>query len=269
MELRRNGWSKGSRLFAEHGGNRRRGTLARERTGAADHLVDHAAQAEDVRAGAERFRAKLLGRHVRRRPENDAGAGEPRLGRGLGRRPLGRTGQFGQAEVEDLGVAARGQHDVAGLDVAVNHALCMRGGERISHLLRDANRLGDRERATCQPFGQGLALDVLHGNEHRAVVLTDFVDSADVRVIESRCRLRLAQQSGVRRGVGAGRGRQHLDGHAAIERGILAEVDLAHAARAQRPQDPVSTNRFGSHLCASCGTVSWHHPANPMVQFDR
>ena len=125
----------------------------------------------------------------------------------------------------------------------------MRGGERIGHLLRDANRFGDRERAACQPFGEGLALDVLHGNEQRAVVLTDFVDRADVRVIERGRRLRLAQQPGVRRGVGAGRGRQHLDGDAAIKRGILAEVHLAHAAGAQRPQDPVSPNRFGSHQC--------------------
>src|SRR5260221_423346 len=79
-----------------------------------------AAEAEQVAQVIDDLAARLLGRHVRRRAEDDAGAGELRV--------LG--GEAGEAEVEELDPAAGAfEPDVGGLDVAVNQVVGVSGGE--------------------------------------------------------------------------------------------------------------------------------------------
>ncbi len=49
---------------------------------------------------------------------------------------------FGQTEVDDLRDSIDGQHDVSGLEVAVQHSSGMRGRETRGDLTRDPHRLG-------------------------------------------------------------------------------------------------------------------------------
>jgi hypothetical protein len=51
------------------------------------------------------------------------------------------AGEFRQAEVEDLGTAARSNEDIRGLDVAMNYPLAMGGVERIGNLNGDIQKL--------------------------------------------------------------------------------------------------------------------------------
>ena len=51
--------------------------------------------------------------------------------------------QLRQAEVEHLDDAVRRHHDVAGLEVAVDDAARVRGGERVGERDRDAQRLAE------------------------------------------------------------------------------------------------------------------------------
>ena len=104
--------------------------FAAERQRAGRHLVEHGAEGKQVGAGVEFLAARLLGRHVGDRADGGAGAGEV-LFDGAGghfrRRASGQVGvladgHLGQAEVENLGVAALGHKNVCRLDVAVDDA---------------------------------------------------------------------------------------------------------------------------------------------------
>ena len=69
-----------------------------------------------------------------------------------------------QAEVEQLrrrhprsSRAARGQHDVAGLEVAVDDAVLVRSIQRLGNLRGDLERLRERDGAASQPLRERLA----------------------------------------------------------------------------------------------------------------
>ena len=70
--------------------------------------------------------------------------------RGGARNHTGRTGrgrEFGQAEIQDLGVAALGDENVRGLDIAVHDVLRVGGIERIRDL--------DGQRTAVSPVPSG------------------------------------------------------------------------------------------------------------------
>jgi hypothetical protein len=91
--------------------------------------------------------------------------------------------QLRQTEVEELG-ARPGQHDVARLQVAVHHALPVRGGEGLGDLRGDGQCLVQWQAALLEPRGERLAVQVLHHQKRRAVVFANVVERADVRVIQ-------------------------------------------------------------------------------------
>ena len=207
---------------------------SRERALAGDHLVQHRAEGEDVGAGIDVVALQLLGRHVGQRAENLPVEGERR-----GRRLLGdAAGHLGQAEVEQLG-AGLGEHHVARLQVAMHDPGAMREGQALGDLDRAGDRLGRRHRSLRQPRRQRLAVELLHHQEHRAVLLTDVVQRADVGMGERGDRRRFAFEAGPPPGIVAELPRQHLDGDAAIEPGVPGGVDLAHATGPQRIHDLV------------------------------
>ena len=103
--------------------------------------------------------------------------------------------QLGQAEVEDLRLAALGDEDVGGLDVAVDDALRVRGVEGVCNLDPEIERDFERERPVVDAVLQRLAVEELHRDERLALGLADVVDRADVRVVERRGRARLALEA--------------------------------------------------------------------------
>ena len=106
-------------------------------------------------------------------------------------------------------------------------------------LLQDGQRLVHAQAAPGESAVQRLALHVPHGEEVAAGVLADEVNRHDVGVrhaghggglgAEAADEVLLAHQFG----------RQHLDGHLALEDVLIAEVDVAHAALADAPEDAV------------------------------
>ena len=125
---------------------------------------------------------KLLGRHVRHRP--DHGAGLSLHGHGGGGRILPHrfevfvvpVGQFGQPEIEDLDLAVGGDHHVGRFEVAMDDALGV--GRRQGRC--DGN--GDRQQLVggkprCRDsIVETLAVHQFHGEVTNAAVLTDGVD---------------------------------------------------------------------------------------------
>ena len=133
--------------------------------------------------------------------------------------------------------AAAVEHDVGRLEVAVQHALVVRGRQAGAQLPRDLDRLVRRQPAdAAEQGGEVLAVDVLHRQEVLAVGLADVVDAADVGVRD------LPRDAAPRRGnaaqrarVGAQRLGQELQRHRLAEREVVGAVDLAHAAPPERP----------------------------------
>ena len=141
---------------------------------------------------------RLLGRHVPRRAEQHARIGdalaEDRPAAGRSRK------QPGQAEVEHLDVAIGADHQVLGLDVAVDDARGVSGPQRRGHLPDQRQELGEvGARAGQRP--QRLPLDPFQDQERPAPVFADAVQGADGRMVQGRGGERLAAEP--RQGAGS------------------------------------------------------------------
>ena len=146
----------------------------------------------------------------------------------------------GDAEVRDLHLAARVQHDVARLDVAVDHALRVSGLERATHVHRDVRgAIGHDAPAAGQELGERPAFHVLHDDEVHAVVRARVEDRHDVLVGDPRRRLRLATEALDELVVLGEARREELDRHLAAQDGVVTEEDLGHAASSELVLDAV------------------------------
>ena len=111
---------------------------AAERRPAGQHLVQDDAEGVEVRARVDLAPQRLLGRHVLAGAEHAAGLGQARL--------LERAGD---AEVGHADAPVVADQDVAGLQVAVDAAAGVGGGEAVRDLDRDRQGVGDRR--SCPP----------------------------------------------------------------------------------------------------------------------
>jgi hypothetical protein len=230
-----------SRLLLENRRHRFRGGVALERAAAREHLVQHGPEGEDVGTRVGRVAAHLLRRHVAHGAEHRAGVRGPHQGRRV--RVVGspaRSGVVpGEAEVEDLDPAVAGHEQVLGLEVAVDHALGVRGRQSVRELPRVVDRLSKRQRPAREPLAQRLALEQLHHGERHRALAPEVVDREDARVRERRDRLRLALEAGERLGGLREVRREHLYCHVAVELGVARPVHFAHPAGAEGSLDPV------------------------------
>ena len=150
----------------------------RERAGAGegrlagDGFVEDGAEGEDVGAAIEIVAASLFGRHVGDGADDDAGVGDlgfgdvakvSGVGRGAGASCAAVAGavganccacdgrlvvvELGEAEVENFGVAALGDENIGGLDVAMNDVFLMGGVERVGDFDAERDEHFEGERA--------------------------------------------------------------------------------------------------------------------------
>jgi hypothetical protein len=135
---------------------------------------------------------------------------------------------LGESPVHDEHLAERPDHDVRGLQVAVNHPAGVGVGHRLAGLQEDAQQrrpvvVGPRPRA--EQLGQGAALDQLHGEERPPVVTpADVVHRHDPRVLQLADDLRLPEEP-----PHAVRGNlvppaEQLDGQLAVERVVARKI---------------------------------------------
>ena len=218
---------------------------AGERLAPGDHLVEHGAERENVRARVGLLALELFRRHVLEGPEDRSGLREVR-GAGDGRqrrqaRLLRHGGhRLGESEVEQLHARLR-EHHVAGLQVPVHDPLPVRLVERVGDLDPEAQRLVERERALAQAVAERFALEELHDEVLGLALASHVVQRADVRMRQLGNRLGLALEALAGLGRRGQVRRQDLDGDGPLEPRVLSPVDFPHAARADRRQDFVRT----------------------------
>ena len=109
--------------------------------------------------------------------------------------------------------------------------------QSIRNLNRVLQHLLQGQRAFEQARGERLALEIFHDEEIGAVLPSDVVQRADVRMIQAGdgASLALKPLSPIR--LVSHMLRQHFDGDDSIQSGISSRVNLAHPARANRGKD--------------------------------
>ena len=113
--------------------------------------------------------------------------------------------EFRQAEIEHFGLTAARHKNICWLDIAMNDALCVSGIERIGNLDSEVEHLVECERLLANPMLQRLAFEQLHGDERNCLAAVvhdvDFIDGADVGVIQRRGCPRFPLKSFERRAI--------------------------------------------------------------------
>jgi hypothetical protein len=233
------GKARPERLLLEYGVHDLDGAVAAEGPPSAEHLVQDGADGEEIRALIERLTPHLLGRHVADGPDDDA---RRRAGGAfaIDQADLGR-GDLGEPEVEDLEVPVAGEEEVRGLQVAMQDALVVRGGQPITQLQRERDRPLGGQRAPQQTGAQRLAGEQLAHEVGRRAGAADVVDGEHVRVAQrtdgSDLLLEAAQLLGARRVVGD----DELDRDLAPDARVARAVHLTHAAPAEQLEDLVGS----------------------------
>ena len=151
----------------------------------------------------------------------------------------------GQAEVQDLHLALRIHHDVAGLEVAVDDALGMGRLQGPGHGAQRAQLPGGVQ--TGRSLGEKLPLNEFHGDETLSLPVDQIVDLANIPVVE------LGQGEGLPAEALLGLLEalilhpQRLERDRALQHGIPGPVDGAHATLPQQ-----ALHHEPPHLNARC-----------------
>ena len=174
---------------------------------AGEDVVESGAESEHVGARVELVvqALDLLGSHVAQGAD-DAARGidlchrrdlDPPLAAGF----LRQRQHPRDPPIHDVDLAVLADHDVRGLDVAVDHSAAVGEGQGFADFDQDLQQL--RQSIGLQalvagvrdPVGQGLTFDHLHGEVEGALaVATELVDGHDVGVIELAGDLGLEQE---------------------------------------------------------------------------
>ena len=202
-----------------------------ESAASGEQLVHHQPQREDVAASRDLAAEQLFRCHVGRR------AGSHVLD----------VSDRRQAEVHDPHSPRVVEHDVGRLQIAMDDAALVRGGEPCAQLPGDLDGLVVGEAADSPQRGREiLSVDILHRQIEEATGLADVIDAADVGmgdlsggadlVVELREARRIATKV-----VG-----QELQRDRLSEAQIVCPIDLAHPAASEKADDPITLVENGA-----------------------
>ena len=211
-------------------------TLSVERSLPREHFVEHGPEREDVASTVGRRAIQPFRRQVVQGAKNHPFPREPWVALFDVLRGRSRELHPRQTEIEQDD-ARPGQHDVSGLQVAVEHAAAMRLGERVGDLDPVAQRLIEWDGAFREASRKGFPLEVLHDEEIHSAVTAHVEDVADMGMTECRECSRFAFEPLTPDRIFGVGGRQDFDGDGPLETRVPCRVHLAHPSSAERRED--------------------------------
>src|SRR4029077_9528698 len=157
------------------------GAVPVERQRGGEKLGEHHAGGKNIGASVNGLAVYLLGRHVAQAPDQLPGASH------------GLVPEVRDSEVDDFHAAVLQNHDVAGLDVAMNDALVVRVSQPVTDVANKID-LGDQaQRVVGVDDGiEDLPFQKLHHQVGIAFQIAQVVDSNDVGMLQIAGGLRLA-----------------------------------------------------------------------------
>jgi hypothetical protein len=220
-----------SRLFWRHVGHRADDGAGQGAGHGSGSTSDSVIRTDTIQAGVE-FE----------RPRGWSGGGAGFGGRGGPRNP----------EVHDDRVVVLRQHDVGGLEVAMNHAGLVRGLQPGGDLPRDRHHRGDRQGAgLLQGAGEVFAFDVRHRDVLDTVDFAQVVNAHDVLVRdltrEQQFLFEATLDLGSHRHVPGDFRSNHFERDRHAQLGIPGLIDRAHAAYPEKANDQVSRAELLTH----------------------
>ena len=149
-----------------------------------------------------------------------------------------------QAQIGQLRHAGLRDHDVLGLDVAVNEALLVRVLECLGDLLDQQQRFAFRNAlGGLDAVVHGVAVDILHHEVVMLAGLTHIEGPDDVLVVQLGCRAAFLVEARDEAFVAAVLARQDLDRHQTVKRHLLREIHRGHGACAQLAHHLIAGDR--------------------------
>ena len=132
----------------------------------------------------------------------------------------------------------------------MHDAARVRVGQPFGDLRSVAQRVDERRRPPRQDVAEILSLDEFHDDQRRGARLEQFVDLADVRMVERGGGERLGSQPQDGVGVGGVSFANRLQRNGAIQAGVDRLPDDAHTAAAEAGDDAIVADELGDQMRA-------------------
>jgi hypothetical protein len=139
-------------------------------------------------------------------------------------------------------VAARFDHHVLGLHIAMNDVLAMSGLQPARHTDPDCRHFGDGQRRAREELAQADPIDQLHRDVEHFIDFADLVYRSDIRMDDGSGGPRFAKEARTASRLTFASLVEHLDRHGAAQSRILRPIDDAHAATTDLALDDESAN---------------------------
>ena len=139
-------------------------------------------------------------------------------------------------------MAALGDEEVGGFDVAMNDALSVSGIEPIGNLNGDIEEPVKFKGLTADEVLERNAVEKFHDDVRFAVLLTNVMNGADVGMVEGGGGLRFPFEARKRLGVFGHVVGQEFERDAAMQAGVVRFINNPHTTAAESFDDPVMGN---------------------------
>ena len=163
-----------------------------------------------------------------------------------GGRSRARERHLRQSKVQNFGVAALGDKNIRGLDVAVNDVFGVRGIQRVGDLDGQRQQIFAVHRAPVDAVLQRLPIQEFHGDERLAVLLANIVNRADVGMVQGGGGLRFTLESRQGLRIPGDILRQKFQRHEALQPRVFGLVNDTHASAAELFDDAVVGERLAN-----------------------
>src|SRR5215470_17322448 len=144
-------------------------------------------------------------------------------------------------------MATLGHEDIGGFDIPVDHACGMGSVQCIGDVNGESEKSFHFQRTPRNTLLQRHTVQKFHHNEWLTLLLPDFVDGANVGMVQRRSCLCLTLEPSQRLWVFRYFIRQELQSNETMEGGVLGLIHHTHSPAAEFLKDAVVRNDLGEH----------------------